>query len=126
MRTKTELTLEQTQQGVSNEVLKTGSRHIYSETPKLLSGMEDSHHGPSDAMHNPSSSLKVSQNDFLFCSHGDYTFSIGTLSLELVGFDKGDRGGTLSYWFTHTEFSALRRSGNPDGSRNWYKTRQDS
>ncbi|GJV15013.1 hypothetical protein Tco_1360336 [Tanacetum coccineum] len=28
---------------------------------KLLSGIEDSHHGPSDAMHNPSQPLKVSQ-----------------------------------------------------------------
>ncbi|GKC39123.1 hypothetical protein Tco_1051507 [Tanacetum coccineum] len=28
---------------------------------KLLSGIEDSHHRPSDAMHNPSHPLKVSQ-----------------------------------------------------------------
>ncbi|GKE31853.1 hypothetical protein Tco_1451175, partial [Tanacetum coccineum] len=45
MPTKTELALEQTQQGVSNKVL-------------MLSGIEDSHHGPSDAMHNPPSPLK--------------------------------------------------------------------
>ncbi|GJZ33335.1 hypothetical protein Tco_0578771 [Tanacetum coccineum] len=48
MQTKTELTIEQTQQGVSDEVL-------------LLSGIEDSHHGPSDAMHNPPWPLKVSE-----------------------------------------------------------------
>ncbi|GJY56138.1 hypothetical protein Tco_0455253 [Tanacetum coccineum] len=59
MRTKIELTLEQTQQGVSNEVLaETGSIHMLSETPKVLSGIEDSHHGPSDAMHNPPYPLK--------------------------------------------------------------------
>ncbi|GJR18773.1 hypothetical protein Tco_0967300 [Tanacetum coccineum] len=62
MRTKIELTLKQTQQGVSDEVLaETGSIHMLSETPKLLYGIEDSHHGPSDAMHNPPQPLKVSQ-----------------------------------------------------------------
>ncbi|GJV13653.1 hypothetical protein Tco_1355194 [Tanacetum coccineum] len=60
MWTKTELTLEQTQQGISYEVLaETGSIHMLSETPKLLSGIEDSHHGPSDAMHNPPHPLKT-------------------------------------------------------------------
>ncbi|GKB36732.1 hypothetical protein Tco_0881674 [Tanacetum coccineum] len=33
---------------------------MLSETPKLISGIEDSHHGPSDAMHNPPQPLKVS------------------------------------------------------------------
>ncbi|GJU04875.1 hypothetical protein Tco_1121305 [Tanacetum coccineum] len=88
MQTKTELTLEQTQQGVSNEVLvsikgveelkrnvkirvkrKKLSLHLgrnrvntYAiRNTKLLFGIEDSHHGPSDAMHNPSQPLKVSQ-----------------------------------------------------------------
>ncbi|GKA86921.1 hypothetical protein Tco_0808632 [Tanacetum coccineum] len=60
MRTKIELTLEQTQQGVSDEVLaETGSIHMLSEILKLLSCIEDSHHGPSDAMHNPPQPLKV-------------------------------------------------------------------
>ncbi|GJY07103.1 hypothetical protein Tco_0374157 [Tanacetum coccineum] len=60
MQTETELTLEQTQQGVSDEVLaETRSIHMLSETPKLLSGIEDSHHGPSDTMHNPPQPLKV-------------------------------------------------------------------
>ncbi|GJY53970.1 hypothetical protein Tco_0445634 [Tanacetum coccineum] len=44
-------------------------------------------------------------------------------------------GETLSYWFTHTVLSALRQGdssefyliiGNPDGSRSWFKTSQDS
>ncbi|GJT31513.1 hypothetical protein Tco_0921932 [Tanacetum coccineum] len=62
MWTKTELTLEQTQQAVSDEVLaETESIHMLLETPKLLSGIEDSHHRPSDAMHNPPQLLKVSQ-----------------------------------------------------------------
>ncbi|GJR05581.1 putative nucleotidyltransferase, ribonuclease H [Tanacetum coccineum] len=40
---------------------ETGSIHMLSETTKLLSGIEDSHHGPSDVMHNPPQPLKVSQ-----------------------------------------------------------------
>ncbi|GJX46132.1 hypothetical protein Tco_0271322 [Tanacetum coccineum] len=34
---------------------------MLSETPKPLSGIKDSHHGPSAAMHNPPQPLKVSQ-----------------------------------------------------------------
>nr|GEU86980.1 UBN2 domain-containing protein [Tanacetum cinerariifolium] len=37
-----------------------GVLHMLSETPKLLSGIEDSHHGPSDVMHNPPQPLKSS------------------------------------------------------------------
>ncbi|GJR73976.1 retrovirus-related pol polyprotein from transposon TNT 1-94 [Tanacetum coccineum] len=56
MQTKTEQTLEQTQQGVSDEVLV----NTYAiRNTKLLSGIEDSHHGPIDAMHNPPQPLKV-------------------------------------------------------------------
>ncbi|GJZ47917.1 hypothetical protein Tco_0601749 [Tanacetum coccineum] len=66
MRTKTEQTLEQTQQGVSDEVLaETGLIHMLSETPKLLSGIEDSHHGPSDEMHNPPQPLKSDTKVFI-------------------------------------------------------------
>ncbi|GJX94753.1 hypothetical protein Tco_0349339 [Tanacetum coccineum] len=81
MPSETELALEQTQQGASNEVSvsierveeqkrkvkikgekKKPSSHLginrvntYAiRNTKLLSGIEDSHHGPSDAMHNPS------------------------------------------------------------------------
>ncbi|GJS81353.1 hypothetical protein Tco_0747894 [Tanacetum coccineum] len=61
MQIKTELTLEQTQQGSDEVLAKTGSIHMLSETPKLLSGIEDSHHGTSDAMHNPPQPPKVSQ-----------------------------------------------------------------
>ncbi|GKB06970.1 hypothetical protein Tco_0835203 [Tanacetum coccineum] len=57
MPTEMELTLEQTQQGVSYEV----SVNTYTVgNTKLLSDIEDSH-GPSDAMHNPPQPLKVSQ-----------------------------------------------------------------
>ncbi|GJX43330.1 hypothetical protein Tco_0260006 [Tanacetum coccineum] len=43
----------------------TGSIHMLSATPKLLSGIEDGHHGPSDAMHNPSHPHKVSQQNLV-------------------------------------------------------------
>ncbi|GKA10457.1 hypothetical protein Tco_0689890 [Tanacetum coccineum] len=33
---------------------------------------------------------------------------------------------TLSLWFTHTVLSALRRFGNPDGGRSWFRTSKDS
>ncbi|GJX49196.1 hypothetical protein Tco_0276041 [Tanacetum coccineum] len=58
MLTKTELTLEQTQQGVSDEVLV--SIEGVEEWKRKVK-IKDSHHGPSDAMHNPSQPLKVSQ-----------------------------------------------------------------
>ncbi|GJZ51488.1 hypothetical protein Tco_0606003 [Tanacetum coccineum] len=62
MPTETELALEQTQQGASYEVsAETRLIHMLSETPKLLSGIEDSHYRPSNAMHNPPQPLKVSQ-----------------------------------------------------------------
>ncbi|GJU98235.1 hypothetical protein Tco_1327506 [Tanacetum coccineum] len=57
IQTKTELTLEQTQQGVSDEVL-VGIEGVEQLKRNLLSGIEDSHHGPSDAMHNPSQPFK--------------------------------------------------------------------
>ncbi|GJW28732.1 retrovirus-related pol polyprotein from transposon TNT 1-94 [Tanacetum coccineum] len=56
MPTETELTLEQTQQGISDEV----SVNTYAiRNTKLLSGIKDSHRGPSDVMHNPPQPLKV-------------------------------------------------------------------
>ncbi|GJX57463.1 hypothetical protein Tco_0287360 [Tanacetum coccineum] len=85
-QTKTELTLEQTQQGVSDEVLvcikeveelkrkvkikgekkealltlrQKPSQYINCRNTKLLSGIKDSRHGPSDVMHNPPHPLKV-------------------------------------------------------------------
>ncbi|GKA36976.1 hypothetical protein Tco_0723541 [Tanacetum coccineum] len=49
--TEMELVLEQTQQGISHEVsAETGSIHMLSATPKLLSGIEDSHHGPNSVL----------------------------------------------------------------------------
>ncbi|GKB90359.1 hypothetical protein Tco_0962631 [Tanacetum coccineum] len=44
MPTKIELTLEQSQQGVSDDVLN----------HKMIAGIEERRHGPSDAMRNPS------------------------------------------------------------------------
>ncbi|GKD80140.1 hypothetical protein Tco_1342761 [Tanacetum coccineum] len=62
--TEMELVLEQTQQGSSHEVLaETGSIHMLLATPILLSGIEDSHHGPSDAIHNPPQPLKVDPHE---------------------------------------------------------------
>ncbi|GJV68151.1 hypothetical protein Tco_1483660 [Tanacetum coccineum] len=90
MQTKTGLTLEQTQQGVSDEVLvsiegveelkrnvkievkrKKPSLHVgrnqvntYAiRNTKLFSGIEDNHYGPSDTMHNPSQPLKISERE---------------------------------------------------------------
>ncbi|GJT19473.1 hypothetical protein Tco_0878179 [Tanacetum coccineum] len=57
---ETELALEQSQQGASNDVL-------------LITGTEDSHHGPSDAMHNPPKLLKLLSKEVCFISHGDLT-----------------------------------------------------
>ncbi|GJS98960.1 hypothetical protein Tco_0435438 [Tanacetum coccineum] len=51
MPTEMELTLEQTQQGVSYEVSKPVKTYAVRNT-QVLSDIEDSH-GPSDAMHNP-------------------------------------------------------------------------
>nr|GEV28726.1 putative reverse transcriptase domain-containing protein [Tanacetum cinerariifolium] len=81
MRTKIELKLKQSQQGVSNDVLisiegveelkryvwikgekkeafytlkaETESIHMLSVFTKMNSGIEERHHGPSDALHNP-------------------------------------------------------------------------
>ncbi|GJT69566.1 hypothetical protein Tco_1028852 [Tanacetum coccineum] len=59
MPTEMELTLEQTQQGVSYEVSKPG-QYICCQKHSGGSDIEDSH-GPSDAMHNP---LPATQNFF--------------------------------------------------------------
>nr|GEV66488.1 hypothetical protein [Tanacetum cinerariifolium] len=59
--TETELILEHTQQGICHEVSVT----TYAiRNTKLLCGIEDSHHVPSDAMHNPSQPLKVRKTLF--------------------------------------------------------------
>ncbi|GJV47711.1 hypothetical protein Tco_1437923 [Tanacetum coccineum] len=65
MPTGMELSLEQTQQGVSYEV-------------SVLSDIEDSH-GPSDAMHNPLPATQ-SRKDFVSKSHGDTLISIDFLT----------------------------------------------
>ncbi|GKD86012.1 hypothetical protein Tco_1357166 [Tanacetum coccineum] len=62
MLTKIELTLEQSQQGVSNDVLaETRSIHNLSVFTKMNSDIEERRHRPSDAMHNPSQTFKFSQ-----------------------------------------------------------------
>ncbi|GKE42616.1 hypothetical protein Tco_1469900 [Tanacetum coccineum] len=64
MPTKIELTLEQSQQGVSNDVLaETGSIHNLSVFTKMNSDIEERRHGPSDAMHNPSQPFKFLSTD---------------------------------------------------------------
>ncbi|GJX79599.1 hypothetical protein Tco_0327748 [Tanacetum coccineum] len=97
MRTKTKITLEQIQQGVSDEVLKPGQYICYPELLRLLSGIEDSHHRPSDVMHNPPQPLKVSQKtlvsffteikhisiDFLTLKHQSDT-KVFTMTMEIL------------------------------------------
>ncbi|GKB22847.1 hypothetical protein Tco_0862248 [Tanacetum coccineum] len=73
MPTEMELTLEQTQQGVSYEV-------------SVLSDIEDSH-GPSDAMHNLPSNQRFSKYS-CFISHGDYTHFYRLSHSELVDIEK--------------------------------------
>nr|GEW86295.1 hypothetical protein [Tanacetum cinerariifolium] len=51
---------------------------------KLLPGIEDSHHGPSDAMHNPSQSLEKT----LFQNSRRFTHFYRLSHSELVGIEK--------------------------------------
>ncbi|GKA05134.1 hypothetical protein Tco_0684254 [Tanacetum coccineum] len=81
MPTEMELTLEQTQQGVSYEV------SISIEG--VLSDIEDDH-GPSDAMHNPLATQGLS-TDTCFISHGDYTYFYRLSHSELVDIEKNIR-----------------------------------
>nr|GFA64362.1 hypothetical protein [Tanacetum cinerariifolium] len=53
---------------------------------KLLSGIEDSHHVPDDAMHNPSQPLKVRKT--LFQKSRRYTHFYRLSHSELVGIEK--------------------------------------
>ncbi|GJU52791.1 transposon TX1 [Tanacetum coccineum] len=70
MPTKVELTLEQPQQGVSDDVLaETGSIHNLSVFTKMIVGIEEIRHGPSDAMHNPSRPFKFLSTDTLRIGH---------------------------------------------------------
>nr|GEW84443.1 retrovirus-related Pol polyprotein from transposon TNT 1-94 [Tanacetum cinerariifolium] len=65
MPTKIELTLEQSQQGVSNGILTR-------------------HHGPSDAMHNPSQPFEFLSTETCLICHGDNTTSIDFLTSSLL------------------------------------------
>ncbi|GKA01093.1 hypothetical protein Tco_0673758 [Tanacetum coccineum] len=74
-----ELALEQSQQGASNDVLaETGLIHIIRIT-ELIPDIEDSHHGTSDAMHNPSQPLKVSQKILV-----SFLMEINMLSIDFL------------------------------------------
>nr|GEZ62034.1 hypothetical protein [Tanacetum cinerariifolium] len=60
MPTKTKLALEQSQQGVIYEVLaETRSMHNLSVITMMIMVLETSHHGSSDAKHNPSQLLRL-------------------------------------------------------------------
>ncbi|GKD47841.1 hypothetical protein Tco_1276817 [Tanacetum coccineum] len=72
MPTKIGLTLEQSQQGVSNEVLaETRLIHNLSVFTKMNSDIEERRHGPSDAMHNPSQPFKFLSTYTCLICHGD-------------------------------------------------------
>ena len=99
MPIKVELTFEQSQQGVSNDVLvsiegveewkrnvwikgskerspphnlrqKPGQYIIY-QNHKMIADIEERHHGPSDAMHNPSQPLEFLLKETCLICHGD-------------------------------------------------------
>ncbi|GJZ76528.1 hypothetical protein Tco_0641200 [Tanacetum coccineum] len=76
MPTKIELTLEQSQQGVSNDVL-------------MIVDIEERRHRPSDAMHNPSKDwVSLKRTTCLIC-HG-YTRYLLDISLpEIVNVEIG-------------------------------------
>nr|GEV32335.1 hypothetical protein [Tanacetum cinerariifolium] len=78
--TEMELILEHTQQG-RNRVNTYAIRNT-----KLLSGIEDNHHVPSDAMHNPSKPLKVEKT--LFQNSRRYTDFYRLSHSELVDIEK--------------------------------------
>ncbi|GJX53640.1 hypothetical protein Tco_0282009 [Tanacetum coccineum] len=71
-----ELTLEQTQQGVSYEV-------------SVLSDIKDNH-GPSDALHNPPKPLKVSQQTLVSFLTEITCISVDLLTPKHAEFDKSD------------------------------------
>nr|GEY70051.1 hypothetical protein [Tanacetum cinerariifolium] len=64
MLTKIELTLEQSQQGVSNDVLVS-----IEEVEELKRNIR--HHGPSDALHNPSQPFEFLSKETSLICHGD-------------------------------------------------------
>ncbi|GJU13680.1 hypothetical protein Tco_1136076 [Tanacetum coccineum] len=75
--TRVELTLEQSQQGVSDDVLN----------HKMIAGIKESRHGPSDAMHNPSQQFEFLKKNL---SHllRRYTRYLLTSHSEIVDIEK--------------------------------------
>nr|GEV15722.1 Gag-Pol polyprotein [Tanacetum cinerariifolium] len=64
MPTKTEITLEQSQQGVSNDIL-VSIEEVEELRRKVNSGIEDKHHGPGDAMHNCTNVVNAPREPFV-------------------------------------------------------------
>nr|GEY87639.1 hypothetical protein [Tanacetum cinerariifolium] len=92
--TEMELVLEQTQQGTSHEV--SVNTYVIRNT-KPLSGIEDSRHGPSDAMHNASLTTQGPSTDCCFISHGDYTHFYRLCHSELVDIEKVARSSASDH-----------------------------
>ncbi|GKB91174.1 ribonuclease H-like domain-containing protein [Tanacetum coccineum] len=93
MPTKIELTLEQSQQAVSNDVLvETGSIHNLSIFTKMNSDIEGRHHGHSDAMHNPSQPFEFLSIETCLISHGD-THLFSSSTTDLVAYSDVDWAG---------------------------------
>nr|GEU74590.1 hypothetical protein CTI12_AA123990 [Tanacetum cinerariifolium] len=97
MQTKTELTLEQTQQDVSDEVLAI-------RNTKLLYGIEDSHHGSSDTMHNPPQPLK-GRKAHSYCD-------LRIADIHASGLDLKQKGTASTLRYAHTR--SRRRPGDAD------------
>nr|GEV20790.1 hypothetical protein [Tanacetum cinerariifolium] len=103
--TKMELVSKQTQQGTSYEVL------VCSEGVKELKRKVKIKGEKKEAL------LTLRQK---LASQG--YLDIGNLNPQINGLIEK----IVTYWFTLTVLSALRRSGNPDGRSYWIKTSKDS
>ncbi|GKD46502.1 hypothetical protein Tco_1271147 [Tanacetum coccineum] len=90
---------------------------MLSETPKLLSGIEDSHHGPSDAMYNPPQLLKSDTKVF-------------TMTMEIIPEPTSNKlcGRTASAAVKPCQGDSLEfylmTGSNLDGGSSWSKTSQ--
>ncbi|GJS13701.1 hypothetical protein Tco_0408173 [Tanacetum coccineum] len=90
---------------------------MLSETPKLLSGIEDSHHRPSDAMHNPPQPLKDSSlhiTDFAVADHVvvkklhvDSTLHI---DIRFHFIKEHVENGVIELYFVNTEYQLAESS----------------
>ncbi|GJY36305.1 hypothetical protein Tco_0421683 [Tanacetum coccineum] len=85
MPTKVELTMEQSQQGVSDDILNY----------KMIAGIEERRDGPSDAMHNPSQAIPVSLKRDLSHLSRRYTRYLSTSHSEMVDIEKVEVSSSL-------------------------------